>query len=89
VDCHLTVPWYLTVREAHQELEEVDRIVNQHTERRVEFFIHTDPCIPSQCAICEKSDCPVRHHPFQGKVTWDLETLRMNRKHGAEQLSGN
>jgi cation diffusion facilitator family transporter len=89
VDCHLTVPWYLTVREAHQELEEVDRIVNQHTERRVEFFIHTDPCIPSQCAICEKSDCPVRHHAFEGKVTWDLETLRMNRKHGAEQLSGN
>lgn len=88
VDCHLTVPWYLTVREAHQELEEIDRIVNQHTERRVEFFIHTDPCIPSQCAICEKSDCPVRHHPFKGKVPWDLETVRMNRKHGAERLEG-
>ncbi len=86
VDCHLTVPWYLTVREAHQELEEVDRIVNQHTERRVEFFIHTDPCIPSQCAVCEKSDCPVRHHSFQGRVQWELGTVMMNRKHGAEQL---
>ncbi|MFB6258662.1 MAG: cation diffusion facilitator family transporter [Flavobacteriales bacterium] len=86
VDCHLTVPWYLNVREAHQELDEVERIVNQHTERRVEFFIHTDPCIPSQCAICEKSECPVRHHPFKGKVAWDLETVRTNRKHGAEQL---
>ncbi len=86
VDCHLTVPWYLSVREAHQELEEVERIVNQRTERRVEFFIHTDPCIPSQCPICEKHDCPVRHHPFEGKLQWDLEKVRMNQKHGRQQL---
>ena len=86
VDCHLTVPWYLSVREAHQELEEVERIVNQGTERRVEFFIHTDPCIASQCPICEKHDCPVRHQPFEGKLQWDLEKVRMNQKHGRQQL---
>lgn len=86
VDCHLTVPWYLNVQEAHQELEEVERIVNERTERRVEFFIHTDPCVPSQCPICEKSDCPVRQYDFQGKVEWKLDAVRSNRKHGTEQL---
>lgn len=82
VDCHITVPYYLTVEEAHHEIDSIDKWINEHFENRVEFFIHTDACVEASCRICNKSECPVRKKPFEKEIPWNLETVIRNQKHG-------
>jgi cation diffusion facilitator family transporter len=83
VDCHLTVPWFLNVLEAHQETEELTRqIMNQFGEM-MEFFVHVDGCGDFSCPICIKEDCPVRQHPFQEKIKWTLENILIDKKHSS------
>lgn len=83
VDCHVTVPWYYNVREAHEEINAVDREIENSVSNPVEFFVHTDACAPPlQCKVCLKSDCQVRQAPFEKKIEWDLETSLRNKKHG-------
>lgn len=81
VDCHLTVPWYLNVHEAHEEIDALSEQVRNKFGESVELFVHSDGCLPFQCPICEKADCPVRQHPFERKVTWTLENISQNQKH--------
>ena len=84
VDCHLTLPYYFTVVEAHgvvKELEETVRVQNPETV--VELFIHTDPCIPPlSCRVCTKTDCTVRVANFERRVEWEFDTVFQNAKHG-------
>ncbi len=82
IDCHLTVPWYLNVKEAHDELEKVEALIDENISRPIELFIHTDPCIPDSCPICQKQDCHVRQHPREKRVSWDLDNVLQNKKHG-------
>ncbi len=51
IDCHLTVPWYLNVREAHDEVEAVGRLVREKIDPSIELFVHTDPCEARSCSI--------------------------------------
>ncbi|WP_143306741.1 cation diffusion facilitator family transporter [Chitinophaga vietnamensis] len=84
IDCHITLPYYLELNEAHEEMKRVETLVNKEFDNAdVEFFIHMDPCIPSCCHYCLKSECPVRSHPFTGEIAWSRENVLPNRKHGA------
>lgn len=83
VDCHLTVPWYYNVNEAHAEVEAVDHEIENSVTNPVEFFVHTDACSPPlQCKVCQKFDCHVRQAPFEKRIEWNLETSLRNKKHG-------
>jgi cation diffusion facilitator family transporter len=83
IDCHITVPFYFTVVQAHDILKEFELALIANTEREMEVFIHTDPCIPTvSCAICAKTDCPVREKPFTQHLVWTLENVLRNEKHG-------
>lgn len=81
IDCHLTLPYYLTVKEAHEEVKLMEDVVKQSYAQGVEMFIHTDPCIPTSCRICIKSDCSVRKAKFEERITWKLKTVLDNEKH--------
>ncbi|HEV8286588.1 MAG TPA: cation diffusion facilitator family transporter [Chitinophagaceae bacterium] len=81
VDCHLTVPWYLNVQEAHREIEALGSLIKQRFGESLELFVHSDGCLYVQCPICIKSDCPVRHHPFEKKIEWTLENILRDKKH--------
>jgi divalent metal cation (Fe/Co/Zn/Cd) transporter len=82
VDCHVTLPYYFTLEQAHAEITTIERIINQRSGREVETFIHMDPCVPTSCPICLIEDCPVRRHPFQQRIPWNLEMALANAKHG-------
>lgn len=82
VDCHITLPWYLTIKEAHAEVEAVDKLISEHYPQGVEFFIHTDGCIKTSCKICQVADCKERKHPFENKMDWSLDNVMQNKKHG-------
>jgi cation diffusion facilitator family transporter len=82
IDCHVTLPWYFTLEEAHHQLEVFERLVNERSNRIVELFVHMDPCVPRSCSICAMPECPVRKQPRQGRVTWSLDTVLADKKHG-------
>jgi cation diffusion facilitator family transporter len=81
IDCHLTVPWYLNVHEAHAEIDALGSIIRKEFGNAIEFFVHSDGCLPISCPICIKDDCPVRHHPFTRRIYWRVENVEQNEKH--------
>ena len=81
VDCHLTVPWYLNVHEAHREIDGLAKLIRKEFGESLELFVHTDGCLYVQCPICIKKDCPVRQHNFEKRITWTLENISRNKKH--------
>jgi len=81
VDLHLTLPWYDNLQKSHEEVKALEVLVNKQFENRVEFFIHTDPCLPTGCPICAVENCPVRQHDFKKKLEWDLPLIMKNKPH--------
>ncbi len=81
VDCHLTVPWYLNVNEAHREVEKLAALIKTNFGSSIEFFVHSDGCEYFQCNICSKHDCPVRRHPFGKRIEWNMTNLLSDAKH--------
>ena len=82
MDCHLTVPWYLNVNQAHEEIDALRKVVQTNFGESLEMFAHSDGCLYFQCPLCKKGDCPVRQHPFKGVVDWNLDNALQNKKHG-------
>ncbi|MCO5249590.1 MAG: cation diffusion facilitator family transporter [Chitinophagales bacterium] len=81
IDCHLTMPWYLSLEDAHQGMKKIEKCLANSIDNPVESFIHVDPCIHTSCAICMIQNCPHRKHPFEKRVTWILENVIKNQKH--------
>ena len=81
LDCHLTVPWYLNVHEAHTEIDELSTLVKKEFGESMELFVHSDGCLDFSCAICTKTACTVRKHWFEKKVEWTMANISNNNKH--------
>lgn len=81
IDCHITLPFYLTLEESHQEVCDFEEILNNNYENNVEIFIHSDPCLPKCCSYCEVIDCKFRKNDFEKKVEWNKKTLMNDHKH--------
>ena len=81
MDCHLTVPWYFNVNEAHKEIDILSDLVRKEFGETLELFVHSDGCLYSQCSLCSKPGCPVRQHEFENRVEWTLDNIQQNQKH--------
>jgi cation diffusion facilitator family transporter len=81
IDCHMTVPWYLNINEAHAEIDALIALIKKEFGDSIEFFVHTDGCLYSQCSLCNKQDCSVRQHPFEKRIPWTLNNIIANKKH--------
>lgn len=81
LDCHLTVPWYLNVHEAHREIDALSTLVRKEFGESVELFVHSDGCLPFSCKICDKQNCSERKHNFEKKITWTVDNILQNQKH--------
>lgn len=85
LDCHLTVPWYWNVNEAHAELDVLNKLIVDKFGDAFEMFVHTDGCVPPKsCTVCIKDDCPVRQHVLIKRLDWTLGNILSNQKHTAE-----
>jgi cation diffusion facilitator family transporter len=83
LDCHLTVPWYYNVNEAHHQIDALEALIRQNFEQSLEMFVHTDGCMPpDSCTVCPLLDCQVRKSDFKGRVAWTMENITSNKKHG-------
>lgn len=81
IDCHLTLPWYMNIHEAHKEIDILVELIKEEFGDAIEMFVHTDGCLDFSCHICDKADCNVRQHPFTKRVEWTLENIISNKKH--------
>jgi cation diffusion facilitator family transporter len=81
VDCHLTVPWFLNVHEAHREIDSLAELIKKEFGESMELFVHSDGCLPFSCRICNKTNCPERKNNFEQRITWTLENVSKNKKH--------
>lgn len=88
LDCHLTVPWYFNVNEAHVEVDLFSGLVRKNYGESVELFVHSDGCINTSCPICDKLECPVRQHPFTKKINWTIKNISSNVKHTLQTDEG-
>lgn len=81
LDCHLTVPWYLNIHEAHKEIDRLAKIIRDEFGESVELFVHTDGCLDFSCAICTKKECAERKQPFMKRVVWEMDNVVSDKKH--------
>jgi cation diffusion facilitator family transporter len=81
VDCHLTVPWYLNVHQAHNEIDALSALIRKEFGESLELFVHSDGCLPFSCRICQKQECTERKHNFEQRIIWTLENIQQNQKH--------
>ncbi len=81
VDCHLTVPWFFNVHQAHKEIDAFSAIARNEFGESVELFVHADGCLDFSCKICNKSNCTERKHPFQKTIEWEVHNISSNEKH--------
>ena len=84
IDSHITLPYYFSLEESHNEVDQLQKMMENEFEHEIEFFIHADPCIPHiSCEICQMKNCPKREKVQIKKVEWNLNTLLPDSKHHA------
>jgi cation diffusion facilitator family transporter len=81
IDCHLTVPWFFNVNKAHAVVDEFTRLIKNKFGDSVEFFVHTDGCMPFSCPICTIENCTERQSVFEKKLNWNVENVLLDSKH--------
>ncbi|NBC08732.1 MAG: cation diffusion facilitator family transporter [Bacteroidetes bacterium] len=82
IDCHITLPWYYTVDQAHDEVKAFERVLEDFSSAPVELFVHVDPCEPPEnCRLCPLADCPERQAPQQERIVWTLDNIMKDQKH--------
>ncbi|SIQ66968.1 cation diffusion facilitator family transporter [Chryseobacterium sp. RU37D] len=81
IDAHITLPWYYSLRDAHNEMEKMIVLLAKNIKRNIEFNFHMDDCKPTSCPICQIADCPVREKDFVKKVKWTPENVICVDKH--------
>ncbi|MCC6459958.1 MAG: cation transporter [Saprospiraceae bacterium] len=87
LDCHLTVPWYFNVNEAHREIDVLEDLIRSNFQQPLEMFVHTDGCIaPACCQICPLNHCPVRQAAFVERLEWTFKNITSNQKHGLQPI---
>lgn len=81
IDCHLTLPYYYDLNKVHQEISDIDQLINGNADHSTELFIHADPCLPECCVYCKLKNCHVRQEPFQSEIGWNIDNATKNKKH--------
>lgn len=81
LDAHLTLPYFLSLKEAHAETDLFEEVVADNFSAPIEFSIHTEPCISSSCAICTYQECTHRQSKFVKKIAWNSTYILKNEHH--------
>lgn len=86
IDCHLTVPWYLNVLEAHDEVDALQHLIKSEFGDAIEFFVHTDGTFPVSCAVSYNADGKTNRTVIKAKHEWTLQNILSNKRHGLAEI---
>jgi cation diffusion facilitator family transporter len=81
IDAHLTLPWYETLEQTHEEVRAMEKIIKENMGDEIELFIHADPCPTSSCPLCAVENCAHRKFPFVKRLKWTIENIIPDTKH--------
>lgn len=87
LDCHVTLPNYFDLNKVHEEVSEIDKLINEKVGLKTEFFIHADHCLPQCCHYCNVKNCPIRSSEKTIDMIWDVELVTRNLKHFEKEKS--
>ena len=71
VDCHMVIPEFWTVAEAHAFSDHFDMSFVRDYPVEAELRIHLDPCRRVYCENCEVKNCPIRQKEFIKRIPLD------------------
>ena len=74
IDFHLTLPYYFTIRESHQEEEYIEEQLELETSN-FEIRVHLDYCTEHLCKYCNYRNCKVRVFEKSEDNYWTTEKL--------------
>ena len=86
IDCHLTVPWYLNVLEAHDEVEALQQLIKSQFGDAIEFFVHTDGTFPVSCPVSFNTDGTTMQ-TLVTKKYWTLEDILNDKRYGLAEIN--
>lgn len=82
IDLHLTLPYYYDLVKVHDEVHNVEEVLENNLPGYVEVFVHADPCLPESCCnYCQIESCAVRKIAKSQKIVWDEVNMSKNQKH--------
>lgn len=87
LDAHLTLPWYLNMREAHHELDKLTKVLSDKFGEKHEMYIHTDDCKPFSCEICPLKECAHRQMKFVDRIEWTAKLISEDSRHTIKDLA--
>lgn len=72
IDFHLILPWYVTIKEAHDEETRIKSELKKIFPES-DVMIHFDYCKPELCRFCFHENCAERSVPQSTDFKWDEE----------------
>ncbi|MBL0713733.1 MAG: cation transporter [Desulfosarcina sp.] len=75
IDLHLILPRRMSLADAHEEADALEKIILKEVEGAASVLVHMDPCGGDYCPICGRKDCQHRKHEFVRKNQWHTEGL--------------
>ncbi|HSL89013.1 MAG TPA: cation diffusion facilitator family transporter [Ignavibacteriaceae bacterium] len=74
IDFHLTLPYYMDIRQSHSEEDYITEELTKELPNS-QLKIHLDFCVPQLCRHCEYSECEVREYDKTESVNWTVNKL--------------
>lgn len=74
IDMHVTLPFYMTLREEEKEKRKIMSAVRSQFGRSVDLTLSPEPCMGINCSHCQNF-CPERKEEFIALIEWNVEML--------------
>jgi len=86
IDCHLTVPFYLDVLQAHDEVDVLRNLIETEFGEAIEMFVHTDGVYPVSCPVIFNKNGKAEIPVLNEKRAWTIENIMNNERYGEAQI---
>jgi cation diffusion facilitator family transporter len=87
IDCHLTVPYYLNVLDAHKEIDALQDFIKSEFGESVEMFVHTDGSYPVSCAVSFNENGKAEMALQNENKEWTLENIMKDERYGKAEIT--
>jgi cation diffusion facilitator family transporter len=74
IDLHLILPRDMTLAEAHDQVDAMEKLLAQHLGPDADIMIHADPCDADCCEACDADPCLLRTSPVVATPLWSPDT---------------
>ena len=88
IDMHVTMPWYMTVREQRKEVCKMIALIKENYGDSAELSVSCDPCREFSCRSC-RYECGERKTDFMELMEWNINNLARDAQHGEACENGN